>query len=256
MRSRSIPSVPHHGRARTRDGDGQISQFRPNTWYTRLTAILVFAQLLLLVIGSATIRLNGATTRWDTTFLQLLLAPITLAVFCAWMYRAYSNLIPLGARGLRSSPTKAVVSIFIPCVNLVVPFRALAEIVRSSVPSEAVLLPVSRPSAGSIPLGSNRAARSFLPKLPLDSSGGSISLGWAWAAFVNLILFNGTIGEFIKKNIGVPVAAIENLSDQVHFLLWAQFLIALFLMVRGINARQEERHLRLSAEAKSPLPTY
>jgi Domain of unknown function (DUF4328) len=256
---RVIPIDPLSSSSRpgqTRDGDGQISQFRPNTWRTRLTAILLIAQLLLLVIGGATVTQNGATTQLDTTFLQFRLAPITLAAFCAWMYRAYSNLIPLGARGLRSSPRKAVISIFIPCVNFVVPFRALAEIARSCVPLEAELHPVSGPNVGSIPLGSNPAARSFLPKLPLDSSGGSISLGWAWAAFVNLILFNGTVSEFIKKNIGVPVVAIEDFSDSLQSLLWAQFLIALFLLVRGINARQEERRLRLSAEAECPHPTY
>jgi hypothetical protein len=233
---RAIPIDPLSSSSRpgqTLEGDGQISQFRPNTWYTRLTAILVGAQLLLLVIGS-----------------------VTIAVFCTWLYRAYSNLIPLGARDLRSSPTKAVVSIFIPCVNLVVPFRALAEIVRSSAPSEAELHPAGRPSANSIPRGSNRAARPFLPKLPVDSSGGSISLGWAWAAFVNLNLFANTVSEFMKKHIGVPVGAIENLSEQVQFLLWAQFLIALFLMVRAINARQEERHLRLSVEAECLQSAY
>jgi hypothetical protein len=232
---RAIPIDPLSSSSRpcqTRAGDGQISQFRPNTWRTRLTAILLFAQLSLLVIGTATVERNGATTRWDTTFLQLLLAPITLAVFCAWMYRAYRNLVPLGARGLRLSPRMAVVSIFIPCMNLVVPFRALAEITRSSVPSQA-----ERDPAG-------------------PTNGGSVSLGWAWAAFVNLNLLNDTIVEFMKKNIGVPVAALENLSHQVQILLWAQFLIALFLMVRSINARQEERHLRLSAEAECPQPTF
>ena len=94
---RAIPIDPSVSTppGQTRDGAGQITQFRPNTWRTRLTAILVFTQLLLLVIGESTVAINGATTRWDTTFLQLGLAPITLAVFCAWMYRAYSNLIPL-----------------------------------------------------------------------------------------------------------------------------------------------------------------
>ena len=110
----------------------------------------MFTQLLLLVIGESTVAINGATTRWDTTFLQLGVAPITLRVL-RWMYPAYSNLYPPRARRLTSSPTRAVVSIFIPCVNFVAPFRALPEIARSSVPLEAALLPVYRPSVGSIP---------------------------------------------------------------------------------------------------------
>jgi Domain of unknown function (DUF4328) len=219
VRSASPPSE-------TDDRNRRIHQFRSNTLRTRLTQVLLMAQLVLNLIGSATESVNGAEPRhpWDTTFLQLLLAPITLAVFCAWMYRAYWNLIPLGAKDLRYLPILAVVSVFIPILNLIIPFRALWQIARWSDPS----------LADRHPAGSQR--------------GGPISLGWAWAAFFNLYAFNGEISRFIRENVKIPVGAIEVLSAQLQAFLWVQFLLALCFVVRGINAAQLERHLRLSAE--------
>jgi hypothetical protein len=144
------------------------------------------------------------------------------------MYRAYWNLIPLGARDLRYTPILAIVSIFIPCFNLFVPFRALAQIERWSDPWLADRHPTA------------------------SSRGGSISLGWAWAAFVNLIAFNDVTDSFIKKNIKIPAGAIGVLSDEMQAFLGVQFLLALFFVVRGINAAQTERHRKLSAEVSGP----
>jgi hypothetical protein len=188
------------------------------------------AQLVLLVIGSMTVKVGEEEPHlaWDTSNLQLILAPITLAAFCVWIYRAYWNLIPLGARDLRHLPILAILSIFIPGFNLFIPFRALARIERWSDPS----------LADHYPAGSSR--------------GSSMSLGWAWAAFVNLFMFNGVTQSFIQKNIKIPAAAIGDLSDPVQAFLEMQFLLALFFVVRGINAAQTERHRRLSALVTSP----
>jgi hypothetical protein len=230
---RTIPNDPSGqstAPSPTSDRDRRIDRFRSNTLRTRLTQALLMAQLVLLVIGSMTVKVGEEEPHlvWDTSNLQLILVPITLAAFCVWMYRAYWNLIPLGARDLRHLPILAIVSIFIPCFNLFIPFRALAQIERWSDPSLA-----DRHPAGS-------------------SRGGSISLGWAWAAFVNLIAFNGVTHSLIKKTIKIPAAAIGDLSDQMQAFLGMQFLLALLFVVRGINTAQTERHRRLSAEVSGP----
>jgi hypothetical protein len=69
---------------------------------------------------------------------------------------------------------------------------------------------------------------------------------------VNLIAFNDATHSFIKKNIKIPAGAIGDLSDEMQAFLGVQFLLALFFVVRGINAAQTERHRRLSAEVSGP----
>src|SRR5262249_8060148 len=183
----------------TRDRDRRIDQFRSNTLRTRLTQSLLMAQLVLLVIGFSTVRVGDEEPHqlWDTSKLQLILAPITVAAFCAWTYRAYWNLIPLGARDLRHRPIMAIISIFIPWFNLFVPFRALAQIEKWSDPSLADRHPACPPR------------------------GGSISLGWAWAAWLNLVLFNDGTSKFITENVKIPAAAatFEDLSDRFQAIL-------------------------------------
>jgi hypothetical protein len=226
----SDPSGHSTGPSPTSDRNRRIDQFRSNTFRTRLTQTLLMAQLVLLVIGSVTVRVGAEEPHlmWDTSKLQLALAPFTLAAFCAWMYRAYWNLIPLGARDIRRLPILAIVSIFIPGLNLFIPFRALAQMEKWSDSSLA-----DRHPGGS-------------------SRGGSISLGWAWASFVNLTAFNDVTYSFIKKNIKIPAAAIGDLSDQMQAFLGVQLLLALYFVVRGIDAAQTERHRRLSVEASRP----
>ncbi len=201
-----------------------IRLFRSNRLRTRLTIRLLWAHALLLLIGSASITVSGKTFRlFDTTLIQLLLTPVTLTVFCMWMYRAYSNLIPLGARGLqRTPPSGRMPLIFVPFAYAVHPFQALAEIVRSSDPSHTTVLTGS-------------------------SGSGMTSLGWAWAAFVNAILFSSATQRFVKGHIiSVPLTTIEDIVSFFNFLLWLQFLIALIFLVSRTNRRQEQRDLMRS----------
>jgi hypothetical protein len=200
-----------------------IRLFRSNRLRTRLTVRLLWAHALLLLIGSVSITVNAKTFRlFDTTLIQLLLAPVTLTVFCMWMFRAYSNLIPLGARGVQTPPSGRMPLIFVPFAYAVLPFQALAEIVRSSDPSFAALQPGS-------------------------SGSGMTSLGWAWAAFVNAILLSSATQRFVKGHtIAVPLTTIEDFVSFFNFLLWLQFLIALIFLVSQTNRRQERRDLMRS----------
>jgi hypothetical protein len=58
-----------------------------------------------------------------------------IAAFCMWTHRVYRNLPALGARGLRYTPAWAVGWLFVPLVNLVVPFFVFSEIWRHSIPA-------------------------------------------------------------------------------------------------------------------------
>ena len=69
--------------------------------------------------------------------------------FLVWLYRSYRNLPAFGtpARNLNYSPGMAVGSFFIPFVNLVLPYRAVRDLWRNSLPAdEAFLGPTSPPS--------------------------------------------------------------------------------------------------------------
>lgn len=51
-----------------------------------------------------------------------------------WVYRAARNLRALGRDGMRFSPALAVVSLYVPLINLVLPVFALSELRRASDP--------------------------------------------------------------------------------------------------------------------------
>lgn len=67
--------------------------------------------------------------------IRLLLYFATGVCFLAWLHRAYGNLRSLGARQLDSSPGWAVVSFFIPILNLFRPYQIVRETWRHSHPA-------------------------------------------------------------------------------------------------------------------------
>lgn len=68
--------------------------------------------------------------------INFLLYLATIVAFLLWLYRAHSNLRPLGAHQLESTPGWAVGSFFIPFLNLVRPYKAVRELWRWSQPME------------------------------------------------------------------------------------------------------------------------
>ena len=61
----------------------------------------------------------------------------SLAFWATWVHRTYSNLVPLGATGLRYSPRWAVAYNFIPAVHMFRPFQVMRETWRASDPRHA-----------------------------------------------------------------------------------------------------------------------
>ncbi len=69
--------------------------------------------------------------------MQTLVSITTAVAFLVWTHRAYRNLPPLGATGLKHSPGWAVGYFFIPIVNLYRPYQAMREIWVGSRPRQA-----------------------------------------------------------------------------------------------------------------------
>lgn len=70
--------------------------------------------------------------------IQLVVYIATVVVFLMWLYRAHENLAAFGVhkRQLQYSSGWAVGSFFVPFANLVIPYRAISEVWRKSLPNQ------------------------------------------------------------------------------------------------------------------------
>lgn len=103
---------------------------------TRITQVLLAAQT---VLAAAAIviayRSEGGANNPASGLIVLCQLAIFVVVgiaFLMWTYRAKSNASTTGARGLSYSPAMAVVSYFIPILNLGMPAQAMQELYKSS----------------------------------------------------------------------------------------------------------------------------
>jgi amino acid transporter len=145
----------------------------------------------------------------------------TVVTFLMWMHRAYKNLPALGSSGLRTTPGWAVGSFFIPFLNLVRPYQAMAEIWRESDPGVA---------------GEERA---------LNPRGGAALVGWWWLLFLAHNVASNVSARFVPGAHAtvadfIAMTNVKIFSDLVDI---PAALLAL-LMVRALDARQEKKALR------------
>jgi hypothetical protein len=72
------------------------------------------------------------------TIAQILVYIPTVVVFLMWVYRAHENLAAFGVpkHQLQHSSGWAVGSFFVPLANLIIPYRAITELWRKSVPNQ------------------------------------------------------------------------------------------------------------------------
>lgn len=160
--------------------------------------------------------------------LALVELPLRIAlivVFLIWLHRAYSNLSPLKARSLQSSPGWAVGWWFIPFANLVKPFQVVRELYNESDPdfdpdSEFLHVPAGTP----------------------------LKIGVWWAAFL-ISGFAARLADLLYGNGDLPA------SDSFAFVL---LIAALFstgaallgaYIVRMVNVRQQARFEVVSRSA-------
>lgn len=72
---------------------------------------------------------------------QIAIAIVCAVPFCMWFYQAYKNLLVLGVRGLKYSPSWAVGGFFVPFLNLSRPHYIAKEIWNASDPNANVSEP-------------------------------------------------------------------------------------------------------------------
>lgn len=146
------------------------------------------------------------------------LLAVTGLSFLVWLHRASRNALSLSANPLRYSPAAAVVSFFIPILNLFRPPAALGEIWQVSDPG-------SRFSDNP------------------DGTGSSTGLVGAWWTCWLLSIALGQVAfRLLTKTMGkqyLEVAAWVNIAASILSIFAALLAIG---MIRGIHDRQDLKH--------------
>jgi len=161
---------------------------------------------------------------------NLLVLIAAIIVFLIWEHRANSNLRPLGVPRPEFSSRWAVGSWFVPFLNLVVPFQIVRYIWRKSDPDT---------------VKANGGFGAWN-----DSGAGELTLKAWWGFWIA----TGIVGRFSDR---ISRRAKE-LSEH-ELATWAGIFAAILAIiaallaisvVRGVNARQEERYKRLLAASQ------
>lgn len=159
------------------------------------------------------------------SFSQFAVQVLTAVFFLIWFYRAYRNLPALGARGLGWTPARAVITFFVPFVNLYRPFQAMREIWRASDPA----------------VDDWHRARSS-PLLPL---------WWlSWMVSDLLCAVGGQTWDDPASSTVDDMRSIAWVGIAGAALSIAAALLAV-QVIRAIDARQQARADRMAAESAS-----
>ena len=153
----------------------------------------------------------------------------TAIAFLMWTHRAYRNLPSLDATGLQHSPAWAVGYFFIPLFNLFRPYQAMREI-----------------WVGSHPRGSahDLSGYGLAPSAAL--------VGWWWGLWLVMNL----LGQ-INLRLTLDAQSIDSLlasswgSIATDLVSVPAALVAI-LMVRRIDANQQQRHEEIAARKDAP----
>ena len=155
----------------------------------------------------------------------------TILSFCCWAWRCHRNLPSLGARGMDYTPAATVGSFFVPLLNLVRPFYAIAETWKASNPHLA---------------DDDRAGWKGLTNPSL--------LEWWWATWIMTgcgLAINPPLPPLSDNYSALSVVTCAYLVLDVFQILCGVLAI---LVVREITARQEERWLYVNLAAAEATP--
>lgn len=139
----------------TQSTAAQSTRYRSNRWRTQLVIILFSASIVTGLIAVSfdvsrvvlvarvshgeQITRNEAETsdafQRNIALIQAGLYVVAGVVFLAWLYRAYKNVNAFGAESLTSSPGSALISFFVPMLNLYLPAVAVSELWKASDPA-------------------------------------------------------------------------------------------------------------------------
>jgi hypothetical protein len=155
-------------------------------------------------------------------YLYLAAWAATAVIFLVWVYRAHSNLAPLGARELRHSPGWAVGWFFIPILSWFMPFIVTKEIWRASDP--------------------DFEGETDWKQAPLSP----LLVGW-WALFLG-----GSLVGIVIQRIDwgeTPAGLLTGTWAVVGFLIAGIFgALVTIGLVRSISQRQDEKHRRAQVQ--------
>ena len=216
-------------------GDEQpVAPFVSNAARTRWLTVSLIAQVffgawldmvgdeIVLGIHPRVLRISGLMPT-----LVLCAMVVFLILFGKWIHRAYRNLPALGAREPRLSPEWAVGSFFVPFLNLFRPYQVISEIWKASDPDLNETDRSSRRRATTPPW---------------------IVAWWAaWLAYWVTYL-RESAAELLKRHWDMFPWA--DLLDRLTGVAASALTI---LVVRRIDARQEEKHRRLGDRAQPPV---
>ncbi len=149
----------------------------------------------------------------------------TIVFFLLWLYRAFSNLRPLGAQRLDNSAGWAVGSFFIPFLNLVRPYKAARELWRWSQP---------------LGIGPERMTFGPSTSAPL--------VGWWWGLW---LVSNFTSNAYWKLSDNTEAAAaLPWLGLVADFTTIAAAALAI-MMIWSIDRMQTEKSQQLAISGAS-----
>jgi hypothetical protein len=158
---------------------------------------------------------------------QLVVYVATIVAFLMWLYRSYENLPSFGVsrNNIKYSSGWAVGSFFIPIVSLVVPYRAVKELWRKSVPNSGDMF-----------------GETEMP--------GFVPLWWGvWLVsnFANQIYFRLSWREELTPEVDGMFGIVTGLLDILAAIL-------ALMVVREIDRQQTESAKLIPGEAKSHYP--
>ncbi|MEP7341060.1 MAG: DUF4328 domain-containing protein [Acidobacteriota bacterium] len=164
------------------------------------------------------------------SILQLLSYVATAVFFLIWIHRAYRNLPSLGVRRRQYSTGWAVGGFFVPFLNLVRPYEIVKEIWKGSNPDSAV---PDDPSA-QVPFTTGQ----YASKSPL--------IGVWWGLWILSNMVSNAIFRFSSKANTAEELLTWSWVSLGSNLLWVAAGVLAILVVKGIDAMQEEKHRRLT----------
>jgi hypothetical protein len=164
---------------------------------------------------------NVAFAFWGFTLLMFL--PTAIA-WLLWQYRAHANLRALGVANLSYSPGWAVGWWLIPFANIVMPYLTVRELWKAS-----------NPNVGAI---------------EWNARGGAAIVGFWWAGRLAMQAL-WQIGSAVGTDSPIVSTTTSStallLAGNLVLVAWAVLAI---LLVRGVDARQEAKHQRISSWAQ------
>jgi Domain of unknown function (DUF4328) len=179
-----------------------------------LLAICASFDAIAIAIGGYQMTLTNNDTPPVIGTLQLVARLTAFIVFLIWFYRAHRNLQPLGIRRVRYSSPWSVLLFLVPILNLYYSYDLVKELWRQSSPDLGFSDDFLKQNAFTLEHYPSKTAL--------------IGLWW-----------------------GITIASLlaARFSDLTSDALAAVASIVLILIVKNIDARQEEKHRRLTLDA-------